>query len=154
MPIGTSVLKFYSSSASVPWLAAASFDASENSGLERNPVMSKRASRPFSILVGPPHPISNLRPVLYNGIPDQTKTNAYSPNELRPNLSLDPTKFQLDLTLQRLDKFNHDFWLNVSILFNGGQPPALALAPFFNLLTLFLFSSFFFLLRAMSVFIL
>lgn len=76
--------------------------------------MSKRAiSRTLHILVGPPHPISNLRPVLYNGLPDQLKSNNYSPHELRADIPVDPTKFQLDLTLQRIDKTNHEFWVQV-----------------------------------------
>jgi len=70
------------------------------------------------ILVGPPHPVSNLRPVLYNGIAhddDHAKPiNAYSPNELQSHIPIDPDKFQLDLTLKALDKFNHDFWVEVS----------------------------------------
>ncbi|CCA70977.1 hypothetical protein PIIN_04910 [Serendipita indica DSM 11827] len=61
-------------------------------------------------LVGPPHPVSNLRPVLYNGLPDQTQTNNYSPRELRSHVPVDGTKFQLELSMQRIDKFNHEFW--------------------------------------------
>jgi len=66
------------------------------------------------LLVGPPHPISNLRPVLYNGVPDdQSKTNAYSPNELQSHVPTNPDKFQLDHSMKSLDKFNHDFWAEV-----------------------------------------
>jgi hypothetical protein len=65
-----------------------------------------------NILVGPPDPVSNLRPVLYDGLPDQKKTNAYSSRELRAH-PMDPHKFELDLASQRLDKFNQEFWTNV-----------------------------------------
>jgi apoptogenic protein 1 len=94
--------------------------------------MSKRAFNRFlhitartksgikSVLVGPPHPVSNIRPVLYDGqLPDRTATNAYSAREVQPprDAASDPTKFQLDLTLQRLDRFNHNFWLDVRFFF-------------------------------------
>lgn len=72
------------------------------------------------MLVGPPDPVSNLRPVLYNGLPDQTKTNAYSPQELRAH-PIDPNKFELDLASQRIDKLNHEFWTEVGIVSSGGQ---------------------------------
>jgi apoptogenic protein 1 len=75
--------------------------------------MSKHIARRFHILVGPPHPVSNLRPVLYNGLPHHSKSNAYSPHELRDELPVDSHKFQLDLTLQRIDKYNHEFWVQV-----------------------------------------
>jgi hypothetical protein len=75
--------------------------------------MSKRIARTLHILVGPPHPVSNLRPALYNGLPDQSKSNAYSRNELCSDIPVDPNKFQLDLTLQRIDKSNHEFWVQV-----------------------------------------
>ena len=67
-------------------------------------------------LVGPPHPVSNLRPVLYDGLPDQAQSTNYSPRELRSHIPVDGTKFQLDLSMQRIDKFNHDFWADVSRL--------------------------------------
>jgi apoptogenic protein 1 len=70
------------------------------------------------ILVGPPHPLSNLRPVLYNGVPDDhSKTNAYSPNELQSHVPTNPDKFQLDTSMKSLDKLNHDFWAEVSLWF-------------------------------------
>ncbi|PVF99116.1 hypothetical protein CPB86DRAFT_703866, partial [Serendipita vermifera] len=77
-----------------------------------------------SVLVGPPHPVSNIRPILYDGqLPDQTPTNAYSAREVQPHneTSGDPHKFQLNLTLQRLDRFNHDFWLDSNTRFHSAQ---------------------------------
>jgi Apoptogenic protein 1 len=70
------------------------------------------------ILVGPPHPLSNLRLVLYNGVlEDHSKTNAYSPNELQSHVPTNPDKFQLDTSMKSLDKLNHDFWAEVSMWF-------------------------------------
>jgi len=83
------------------------------------PKMSKRAiSRLIhtnsSTLIGPPHPVSNLRPALYNGVPERSKTNSYSSNELRSHIPVDSDKFQLDNALNALDKLNHNFWVDVS----------------------------------------
>jgi hypothetical protein len=70
------------------------------------------------MLVGPPHPLSNLRPALYNGVrDDQPKTNAYAPNEFQSHVTINPDKFQLDNSLRSLDKLNHDFWAEVSVRF-------------------------------------
>ncbi|KIM23988.1 hypothetical protein M408DRAFT_332046 [Serendipita vermifera MAFF 305830] len=72
-------------------------------------------------LVGPPHPVSNLRPALYNGVPDQAKTNAYSPNELHSHLPINADKFQLDNALKQLDKLNHDFWVESNQRFHQSR---------------------------------
>ncbi|KAG8855568.1 hypothetical protein FRB91_001989 [Serendipita sp. 411] len=76
------------------------------------------ANKSKKILVGPPHPISNIRPTLYDGLPDQTPTKGYSPRDLSSHEAVDPDRFQLNLSMQRLDKFNHEFWADSNTRFH------------------------------------
>lgn len=65
-------------------------------------------------LVGPPDPISNLRPVLYNN--NQAATELPHPYSLR-EFSGDVVRdhdLQWRLHQQQLDDFSHNFWTDVS----------------------------------------
>jgi hypothetical protein len=85
-----------------------------------------RILRTFSTLVGPPHPISNLRPVIYpSPSPRSTDASGSSPSLNHPyslrefaGNAADTDEFDLHFRLQRaaLDKFNHDFWADVRSL--------------------------------------
>ena len=67
--------------------------------------------------IGPPHPISNLRPVIYSDAPPSTQ-RAMHPYSLH-EFDEDPTRLRTNYDLQwkfarqDLDSFNHNFWLDV-----------------------------------------
>lgn len=71
--------------------------------------------------VGPPHPVSNLRPVLYDKEPPTEKSlnkfgsiesarwHPYSIDEFDGDIR----DIQWKMERQRLDNFNHSFWIHV-----------------------------------------
>lgn len=74
------------------------------------------SSMPTGDYVGPPDPVSNIRPVLYD---DPCPTNAES---LRHPYSLDEFRddsgtleYQWKLQRQQLDAFNDSFWRDVRL---------------------------------------
>lgn len=79
-------------------------------------------------LVGPPHPISHIRPILYDTAsrPPTDQTHPYSLSEFTDGTE-DSLELQLRIEQQRLYLFNHEFWLDVSttsspLPFNLMQP--------------------------------
>ena len=75
-------------------------------------------ARPRSLeLIGPPDPVSNIRPVLFRdqSSPPSSKTHPYSFAEFG-EADEDSTDLQLRLERERLTAFNHAFWLDVSAL--------------------------------------
>jgi hypothetical protein len=72
------------------------------------------ASKPTANHVGPPDPVSNIRPVLYHDL-DPTSVESprhpYSLDEFRQDS--DTLEYQWKLQRQQLDAFNDAFWRDV-----------------------------------------
>ncbi|SRR5260221_3991246 len=88
------------------------------------------ASSPRRDLVGPPDPISHIRPILYDDPPSQSPTpllrHPYSLSEFKPGSIGDSSEYELQYKLlrQQLDSLHQSFWLDVSIF------PLLAVSAF------------------------
>jgi hypothetical protein len=68
-------------------------------------------------LVGPPDPVSNLRPVLYTDLPSSPRPklrHPYSLTEFAGGKQDDDLQWRLQRL--QLDAFNHNFWTDVSTL--------------------------------------
>ena len=65
--------------------------------------------------VGPPDPISNIRPVIYDDLPADSSAPSH-PYSLR-EFTGDPREYQWKVQKQELDAFNHNFWTDVSTTF-------------------------------------
>ncbi|KAH7910182.1 hypothetical protein BJ138DRAFT_139798 [Hygrophoropsis aurantiaca] len=105
-------------------------------------------------LVGPPHPISNLRPVLYDDPPPlpnrkntntstntstNTNTNTTNTNNIRHPYSLREFRHDADahaqytlaselrykLAQEQLDAFNHNYWLESNTRFEAAKQSVL-----------------------------
>lgn len=63
-------------------------------------------------LVGPPDPISNLRPVVYDDDEPRTRTDVTHPYSLR-EFKGDTREYQWKMQRQQLDAYNHAFWKDV-----------------------------------------
>lgn len=82
------------------------------------------ASSTLSTLVGPPDPVSHLRPVIYdesahNGrergvqtVVERATTSPTHPYSLE-EFDGDPSDYQWKLERKRLDAYNHTFWTDV-----------------------------------------
>ncbi|KAJ7097881.1 hypothetical protein B0H15DRAFT_772649 [Mycena belliarum] len=89
------------------------------------------ASNPLCDRVGPPHPISNMRPIIYDDDAPASTSRAYHPyslHEFDPEPS-SPYKLQWKLQRQQLDDFHHTFWLESNTRFEQGKQEALARLP-------------------------
>ncbi|KAI9509613.1 hypothetical protein F5148DRAFT_1011988 [Russula earlei] len=79
--------------------------------------------------VGPPDPVSNIRPVLYDD-PGSTSANRaaaspphpYSLDEFRDDS--DTLEYQWKLQRQQLDTFNHAFWRDTNTRFEAAKAVA------------------------------
>ena len=80
------------------------------------------SSVPTANYVGPPDPLSNIRPVLYNDLSSTTADSPQHPYSLDEfhNESEDTLEYQWKLQRQQLDAFNDAFWRNVR--FSHSQP--------------------------------
>lgn len=69
-------------------------------------------------LIGPPDPISNIRPIAFKGqsSPPSATAHPYSLAEFG-GTEEDSIDFQWRLERERLNAFNHAFWLDVSFFF-------------------------------------
>jgi hypothetical protein len=79
------------------------------------PLRLLHSSVPTANHVGPPDPLSNIRPVLYNDLSSTTaesQQHPYSLDEFR-NDSEDTLEYQWKLQRQQLDAFNDAFWRDV-----------------------------------------
>lgn len=82
------------------------------------------ASTPRHDLVGPPHPISHIRPILYDDPPIRYPLrlrHPYSLSEFK-SASIDEfSEFELQYKLlrQQLDTLHQTFWLDVSMTVNA-----------------------------------
>lgn len=79
--------------------------------------------------VAPPHPISHMRPIIYDDAPPGATPptllrHPYSLNEFQ-NTRIQPADLELQFKLQRqqLDTFHQDFWLDVRCLFSSYHNP-------------------------------
>ncbi|KAJ7452357.1 hypothetical protein B0H11DRAFT_1741979 [Mycena galericulata] len=89
------------------------------------------ASRPTCNRVGPPHPISNMRPIIYDDDTPASTPRAYHPyslHEFDPEPT-SPYKLQWKLQRQQLDEFHHEFWVESNTRFERGKHEALARLP-------------------------
>jgi hypothetical protein len=82
------------------------------------PLRLLHSTVPTANYVGPPDPVSNIRPVLYNDLGSTTTESPqhpYSLDEFR-NDSEDTLEYQWKLQRQQLDAFNDAFWRDVRFL--------------------------------------
>ncbi|TRM63120.1 hypothetical protein BD626DRAFT_557623 [Schizophyllum amplum] len=83
--------------------------------------------------IGPPHPISNLRPVIYSDAPpaSQRLPHPYSLHEFDEDPARAKTDYDLrwKLARQDLDNFNHNFWLDSNGRFEAARQEVLAALP-------------------------
>ncbi|KAJ6630854.1 hypothetical protein B0H10DRAFT_1774443 [Mycena sp. CBHHK59/15] len=89
------------------------------------------ASQHLADRVGPPHPISNMRPMIYDDETPPSTPRAYHPYSLH-EFHPEPTNpYQLQWKLQReqLDEFHQTFWLESNIRFERGKEEALSRLP-------------------------
>ncbi|KAK7014838.1 hypothetical protein R3P38DRAFT_1414061 [Favolaschia claudopus] len=92
------------------------------------------STRPICDRVGPPHPISNMRPMIYDEnnsdtpAPTSSVNHPYSLHEFDPEPT-SPYKLQWKLQRQQLDEFHHSFWLESNTRFERGKEEALARLP-------------------------
>ena len=79
-----------------------------------NHVRAFHASLSRKHLVGPPDPVSHLRPVIYDDAPPaRNAANVRHPYSLR-EFTGDTREYQWKMQRQELDAFNQAFWLDVS----------------------------------------
>ena len=64
-------------------------------------------------LVGPPDPVSNLRPVIYDDAPPPPPSDVRHPYSLG-EFTGDTREYQWKMQRQELDAFNHSYWTDVS----------------------------------------
>jgi hypothetical protein len=84
---------------------------------QRLPRRLLHISAPRRDLVGPPHPISNIRPVIYSDRPPppNARSHPYSLHEFDPGVPDYEMHYRLEMS--RMDEFNHQFWYDVRIFF-------------------------------------
>ncbi|EAU88486.1 hypothetical protein CC1G_04192 [Coprinopsis cinerea okayama7 len=84
--------------------------------------------------VAPPHPISHIRPIIYDDAPRATAPtllrHPYSLNEFH-DASRTPVDLELQFKLQRqqLDAFHQDFWLDNNVRYYAAKETALSNLP-------------------------
>ncbi|KAF8212215.1 hypothetical protein K438DRAFT_1806173, partial [Mycena galopus ATCC 62051] len=90
------------------------------------------SSRPLCDRVGPPHPISHMRPMIYDDDAPASTSRAshhpYSLHEFDPEPT-SPYKLQWKLQRQQIDEFHHSFWLESNTRFERGKDEALSRLP-------------------------
>ncbi|KAH0827061.1 hypothetical protein J3R83DRAFT_4745 [Lanmaoa asiatica] len=77
---------------------------------------SLHASSTSRHLVGPNHPVSNFRPIIYTDTPTPAASHVNHPYSLDEftDVSYDYTlELQYKLAREQLDTFNHNFWTDV-----------------------------------------
>jgi hypothetical protein len=80
------------------------------------PLRLFHSSKPTANYVGPPDPVSNIRPVLYHDLDPtgvESPRHPYSLDEFRQDS--DTLKYQWKLHRQQLDAFNDAFWRDVRL---------------------------------------
>ncbi|GJE86911.1 APOPT family protein [Phanerochaete sordida] len=85
------------------------------------------ASLPRNDLVGPPDPVSNLRPVIYDDAPAQSAPTAH-PYSLK-EFTGDTREYQWKVQRQELDAYHQKFWTDSNTRFNAAVEARLASLP-------------------------
>jgi len=83
-----------------------------------------RSSAHRCAAVGPPDPVSNIRPIIYDDQPPEdsahsksSPTHPYSLDEFEGN----PSDYQWRIERKRLDAYNHAFWTESNSRFEAGK---------------------------------
>ncbi|KAI0362164.1 hypothetical protein OH77DRAFT_1466569 [Trametes cingulata] len=98
------------------------------------PVKAPHSARAFHAslsrrhLVGPPDPVSHLRPVIYDDAPPPPKPRVRHPYSLR-EFTGDTREYQWKMQRQELDAFNHAFWLDSNTRFYAAKDAVLQSLP-------------------------
>ncbi|KIY72166.1 hypothetical protein CYLTODRAFT_367970 [Cylindrobasidium torrendii FP15055 ss-10] len=101
-------------------------------------VLSRRALHVSAVrahLVGPPHPISHIRPVIYDDVPTPPPPSLlphpYSLAEFDPDPPPGSTSHDMQWKLQRqqLDDLDQNFWMDSNIRFEMGKAAVLESLP-------------------------
>ncbi|KAI0374940.1 hypothetical protein BV20DRAFT_935221 [Pilatotrama ljubarskyi] len=81
-----------------------------------------------SHLVGPPDPVSHLRPVIYDDAPPPPAPRVRHPYSLT-EFTGDTREYQWKMQRQDLDAFNHAFWLDSNTRFYAAKDAVLQSLP-------------------------
>jgi len=84
---------------------------------------SKAGPPAFGDLVGPPHPMSNLRPIIYAQPTGTSTEHPYSLGEFTGQVK--DVDFQFRLARERQDAMNHTFWTGSNARFFAGKQAAI-----------------------------
>ncbi|KAJ3533365.1 hypothetical protein NM688_g7292 [Phlebia brevispora] len=79
-------------------------------------------------LVGPPDPISHLRPVIYDDAPPPPPSDVRHPYSLR-EFTGDTREYQWKMQRQDLDTYNHAFWTDTNSRFQAAKQALLDSLP-------------------------
>ncbi|RDX56729.1 hypothetical protein OH76DRAFT_1336418 [Lentinus brumalis] len=79
-------------------------------------------------LVGPPDPISHLRPVIYDDAPPPPPPHVRHPYSLR-EFTGDTREYQWKMLRQEIDAFNHNFWKESNTRFYAAKEAVLQSLP-------------------------
>ncbi|KAI0636925.1 hypothetical protein C8Q77DRAFT_1154813 [Trametes polyzona] len=79
-------------------------------------------------LVGPPDPISHLRPVIYDDAPPPAAPRVRHPYSLK-EFTGNTREYQWKMQRQELDAFNHAFWLDSNSRFYAAKDAVLQSLP-------------------------
>ncbi|KAI0079885.1 hypothetical protein K474DRAFT_1705145 [Panus rudis PR-1116 ss-1] len=90
-------------------------------------IRSIHASSARLNLVGPPDPVSNIRPVIYDDAP-ATPSDARHPYSLR-EFTGDTREYHWKMHRQQLDAFNHTFWADSNTRFEAAKQAVLDSLP-------------------------
>ncbi|KAJ8487891.1 hypothetical protein ONZ51_g3890 [Trametes cubensis] len=94
-----------------------------------NHVRAFHASLSRKHLVGPPDPVSHLRPVIYDDAPPvRNAANVRHPYSLR-EFTGDTREYQWKMQRQELDAFNQAFWLDSNTRFYAAKDAVLQSLP-------------------------
>ncbi|KAI0748168.1 hypothetical protein C8Q80DRAFT_1170501 [Daedaleopsis nitida] len=91
-------------------------------------VRSFHASVARQHLVGPPDPVSHLRPVIYDDAPPLPPPPVRHPYSLR-EFTGDTREYQWKMQRQETDTFNHDFWKESNTRFYSAKDAVLQSLP-------------------------
>jgi len=101
------------------------------SRVSRSLTRQLHASASLRNLVGPPDPVSNLRPVIYDDVlPASSQSNVRHPYSLTEFGTETATKeYQWKMHRQQLDAFNHEFWVDSNLRFENAKQAILDSIP-------------------------
>ncbi|KAF9814927.1 hypothetical protein IEO21_04871 [Rhodonia placenta] len=94
----------------------------------RRQIRRLHASARRAHLVGPPDPVSNLRPVVYDNDVPQVRMDVTHPYSLR-EFRGDTREYQWKMQRQQLDAYNHAFWTDSNSRFEAAKRAVLESLP-------------------------